>query len=66
MARGFTSPAQGDRLLGATLVLLFVGGLMLSQAVQRASELLDDRTDSHGCSPPRCRRATSLRCGCWR
>jgi ABC-2 type transport system permease protein len=37
--------AQTDQILGATLSLLFVGGLMLSQAVQRASELLDDRTD---------------------
>ncbi len=34
-----------EQALGATLALLFVGGLMLSQAVQRASELLDDRTD---------------------
>ncbi len=34
-----------DQVLGATLALLFVGGLMLAQAVQRASELLDDRTD---------------------
>ena len=34
-----------DQVLAATLALLFVGGLMLSQAVQRATELLDDRTD---------------------
>jgi ABC-2 type transport system permease protein len=34
-----------DRLLFGTMALLFVGGLMLSQAVQRATELLDDRTD---------------------
>jgi ABC-2 type transport system permease protein len=34
-----------DQLLGGTMALLFVGGLMLSQAVQRATELLDDRTD---------------------
>ncbi len=37
--------APTDRLLGGTMALLFVGGLMLSQAVQRATELLDDRTD---------------------
>jgi ABC-2 type transport system permease protein len=37
--------APTDQLLGGTLALLFVGGLMLSQAVQRATELLDDRTD---------------------
>ncbi len=47
VALGFThfrlDPA--DQLLAAMLALLFVGGLMLSQAVQRASELLDDRTD---------------------
>jgi ABC-2 type transport system permease protein len=34
-----------DQVLAATLALLFVGGLMLTQAIQRASELLDDRTD---------------------
>ena len=34
-----------DQVLWGTLALLFVGGLMLSQAVQRATELLDDRTD---------------------
>ncbi len=47
VARGFTLThlAPADQVLGATLALLFVGGLMLSQAVQRASELLDDRTD---------------------
>ena len=47
VARGFTETqlAPADQVLGATLALLFVGGLMLSQAVQRASELLDDRTD---------------------
>ena len=47
VARGFsrTHLPPPDQLLGATLALLFVGGLMLSQAVQRASELLDDRTD---------------------
>ncbi len=47
VALGFTHVhfANTDQLLGATLALLFVGGLMLSQAVQRASELLDDRTD---------------------
>jgi ABC-2 type transport system permease protein len=47
IALGFTHMrlAASDRVLGATLSLLFVGGLMLSQAVQRASELLDDRTD---------------------
>jgi ABC-2 type transport system permease protein len=37
--------APTDRLLFGTMALLFVGGLMLSQAVQRATELLDDRTD---------------------
>jgi ABC-2 type transport system permease protein len=37
--------APTDRLLWGTMALLFVGGLMLSQAVQRATELLDDRTD---------------------
>ncbi len=47
VASGFadTRLGQTDQVLGATLALLFVGGLMLSQAVQRASELLDDRTD---------------------
>ncbi len=47
VALGFahTALAPADQLLGAMLALLFVGGLMLSQAVQRASELLDDRTD---------------------
>ncbi len=47
IALGFTHMrlAATDRALGATLSLLFVGGLMLSQAVQRANELLDDRTD---------------------
>ncbi len=47
VARGFTRIhfGQSSQVLGATLSLLFVGGLMLSQAVQRASELLDDRTD---------------------
>jgi ABC-2 type transport system permease protein len=47
VALGFTKMklAQADQVLGATLALLFVGGLMLSQAVQRATELLDDRTD---------------------
>ena len=47
VALGFTHTrlAAADQLLGATLALLFVGGLMMSQAVQRASELLDDRTD---------------------
>ena len=47
MARGMAAIHLGatDQTLGATLALLFVGGLMLSQAVQRASELLDDRTD---------------------
>ncbi len=47
VALGFTHTklALSDRVLGATLSLLFVGGLMLSQAVQRASELLDDRAD---------------------
>ena len=37
--------APAERVLDATLLILFVGGIMLSQAVQRASELLDDRTD---------------------
>ncbi len=47
VALGFTAVhlEPTDQVLGATLALLFVGGLMLSQAVQRASELLDDRTD---------------------
>lgn len=47
VARGvrFIKLQSSDQVLGATLSLLFVGGLMLSQAVQRASELLDDRTD---------------------
>lgn len=47
VALGFTHMRlpPTDRALGATLALLFVGGLMLSQSVQRASELLDDRTD---------------------
>jgi len=47
VAIGFTHVhlASTDQVLGATLALLFVGGLMLAQAVQRASELLDDRTD---------------------
>jgi len=47
VALGFTKVhlAGTDQVLGATLALLFVGGLMLSQAVQRASELLDDKTD---------------------
>ncbi len=47
VAVGFarTSLPPADQLLAATLALLFVGGLMLSQAVQRASELLDDKTD---------------------
>jgi ABC-2 type transport system permease protein len=37
--------APTDQVLSATLGILFVGGLMLAQAVQRASEVLDDRTD---------------------
>jgi ABC-2 type transport system permease protein len=47
VAIGFTHVhlKSTDQVLGATLALLFVGGLMLAQAVQRASELLDDRTD---------------------
>ncbi len=47
VALGFerTRLDRADQLLAAMLGLLFVGGLMLSQAVQRASELLDDRTD---------------------
>ncbi len=47
VAVGFrhVSLPPADQALGATLALLFVGGLMLSQAVQRASELLDDKTD---------------------
>jgi len=47
VALGFTHVhlKNADQVLGATLALLFVGGLMLAQAVQRASELLDDRTD---------------------
>ena len=47
VAYGFTRVhlPPADQTLAATLALLFVGGLMLSQAVQRASELLDDRTD---------------------
>ncbi len=47
VALGFTHVhlAPTDQVLSATLAILFVGGLMLAQAVQRASELLDDRTD---------------------
>jgi ABC-2 type transport system permease protein len=47
VALGFTRVhlSPSDQVLSATLALLFVGGLMLAQAVQRASELLDDRTD---------------------
>jgi ABC-2 type transport system permease protein len=47
VAIGFTHVhlKSTDQVLGATLALLFVGGLMLTQAIQRASELLDDRTD---------------------
>jgi ABC-2 type transport system permease protein len=47
LAQGFTHMhlPPADQVFGGTLALLFVGGLMLSQAVQRASELLDDRTD---------------------
>jgi ABC-2 type transport system permease protein len=47
VAIGFTHVhlKSTDQVLGATLALLFVGGLMLTQAVQRASELLDDKTD---------------------
>jgi ABC-2 type transport system permease protein len=37
--------AEGDLLLSGSLLALFVGGLMLAQTIQRATEILDGQAD---------------------